>query len=334
MKISSTTWSKKESEPAIDFLQTLQIAPPMLDLYSSSTSQPSSIPSYIPPSLPSPSYSAQPLPSSYSAQSLPSPFLSPPPPVPAPSRPTPPIRSSSIPKQSERLEEEEQEEKGGFVMDLDSRILSEAEEDDYQDDIYDGDDSSDSYGMTDKKTPISSIEKVQKEVEEVKNVMITNIEANLQRGEKLEEIVLKAEMLQQQSGTFKKSAQTLKRRMFYRNLIKLICCCPCMFGVYLWEKYQELAKKAALFDNVLADTENAFQTLAKLLIYLKEWTELTFHPYLYLLFGWLFNFINSTISFVIVLSSTIVLILPSFFTLLIVRTKTIEKESKAFGGNK
>ena len=74
-----------------------------------------------------------------------------------------------------------------------------------------------------------------------------------------------------------------------------------------------------LFDNVMADTENAFQTLAKLLVFLMGIQEN------------LVNIAAYALSYCVTFVSSISLILPSFFTLLVVRVNKIEKESKDFG---
>ena len=176
---------------------------------------------------------------------------------------------------------------------------------------------------------------LEEELELTKSIMMTNMEKVMERSEKLDQIQDKSELLSAQAGTFKKSSHTLKRKMAIADCamcLTSVFCCPCFFADWLWGYLKSLSTKASLFDNVLADTENAFQSLAKLLVYLKEWTELALSPCLYVLFGGLLNLLSGIVSFVVVLSSTIVLILPSFFTLLIVRTSTVEKESKAFGG--
>ena len=88
----------------------------------------------------------------------------------------------------------------------------------------------------------------------------------------------------------------------------------------------------ALFDNVLADTENAFQTLAKALVgishlVVREWSLCG-----YMLMGWWLEIVGDFFSFCFVLLWTVLLILPSFFTLLILRATSIESQSTAFGG--
>jgi hypothetical protein len=172
------------------------------------------------------------------------------------------------------------------------------------------------------------------ELEETKLIMENIGRMVVDQSEKLERIELEKEF---ESDTMSVSLQMETNFQKKSTPNVLICvasvfCCPCFFTVWAWDYLKTLSKKAALFDNVLADTENAFQSLAKLLVFLREWTELTLSPCLYFVFGGLLNLLSGIISFVVVLCSTIVLILPSFFTLLIVRTSTVEKESKAFGG--
>lgn len=347
------TWSSpsQSQSSAIDLLD---LPPP----------SPSMIPSpYAPPSIPDlVPYSSQPSQISIQPQSdafemyaafpppPPPPPLAHPAPAPSPFRSSTLQRRSSSPKMEEskgRVVIEEMKitpskdisgkaEKEEMTIDRDEDDEEEAEEDEVRDrdsQIRIRQNQIISSEMEHKEKPKPTIQDIQRELDDTKSIMADNIDKSLERGEKLEMIVSQAEELQQQSAVFKKKATQLRRQMWYRNMVVSVCCCPCIFVGFLWETYKKLSKKAALFDNVLADTENAFQTLAKLLVYLKDWSQDTLHPFIYLLFGWLFNFINSTISFIIVLFSTIVLILPSFFTLLIVRTKTIEKESKAFGGN-
>jgi hypothetical protein len=127
-------------------------------------------------------------------------------------------------------------------------------------------------------------------------------------------------------------------------------CCMCMLCVFgtgycvgsiilspfiiiyaLGAKCSELQNRT-LFDNVLADTENAFQTLAKALVFVQDITMREWSLICYCLCGYWLEILGDVLSFCFVAVWTVVLILPSFFTLLIVRTTKIEKESKAFGG--
>eukprot|EP00735_Rhodelphis_limneticus_P003370 TRINITY_DN14834_c0_g1::TRINITY_DN14834_c0_g1_i1::g.16286::m.16286 TRINITY_DN14834_c0_g1::TRINITY_DN14834_c0_g1_i1::g.16286 ORF type:complete len:218 (-),score=81.04,sp/Q86AQ7/VAM7B_DICDI/62.37/1e-85,Synaptobrevin/PF00957.16/6.3e+03,Synaptobrevin/PF00957.16/1.5e-34,Longin/PF13774.1/2e-23,DUF1798/PF08807.5/0.022,UvsY/PF11056.3/0.17,DUF16/PF01519.11/0.23 TRINITY_DN14834_c0_g1_i1:594-1247(-) len=61
------------------------------------------------------------------------------------------------------------------------------------------------------------VTKVQKEIDEVKTVMVHNIEKVLERGEKIELLVDKTENLNQQAFMFKKQATRLKHAMWWKN---------------------------------------------------------------------------------------------------------------------
>jgi len=64
---------------------------------------------------------------------------------------------------------------------------------------------------------LSHIQKAQKEVEDVKGIMTRNIEKVLDRGEKLDLLIEKAEDLEASANTFKKSTIKLKRRYWWQN---------------------------------------------------------------------------------------------------------------------
>jgi hypothetical protein len=234
------------------------------------------------------------------------------------SEPTPPMRASDDVEFERQKETDDAEEEAISPLQLESTIPSDPQPRPHR--------------LAESPNDLAGLEA---ELEQTNSIMMKNIDQVVERSEKLERIEMAAESLQQQAGSFKKSSRNLKRMMAIarcKQYLAVIFCCPCFFTVWAWDYLKTLSKKAALFDNVLADTENAFQSLAKLLVFLREWTELTLSPCLYFVFGGLLNLLSGIISFVVVLCSTIVLILPSFFTLLIVRTSTVEKESKAFGG--
>jgi len=66
------------------------------------------------------------------------------------------------------------------------------------------------------------IKQIQGEVDEVKNVMVTNIEKILERGEKIELLVDKTENLSQSAFKFKKSSTQLKNAMWWKNVKLMI----------------------------------------------------------------------------------------------------------------
>lgn len=189
--------------------------------------------------------------------------------------------------------------------------------------------------------------------QETQPIVKTIIEPVIVISEKFERIAADSDRLSLEAAQYKKKSSGLVS-------VKVLCCCcciiisRCMQQVYSssvsacvtvgnWCK--SFVPKKGLFDNVLADTENAFQTLAKCLKYLTDTTSLLKHPeqwndLLLLCVAPLVYIMDTTLevfyiglSYVVVILSTVALILPSFFTLLIVRTNVVEKESKAFGGN-
>jgi len=59
---------------------------------------------------------------------------------------------------------------------------------------------------------------VSSKLEDVKNIMVENIEKILERGEKLELLVDKTEQLQEQAFKFEKSSRKLKNVMFWKRV--------------------------------------------------------------------------------------------------------------------
>uniref|UniRef100_A0A7S3F7G4 V-SNARE coiled-coil homology domain-containing protein n=1 Tax=Haptolina ericina TaxID=156174 RepID=A0A7S3F7G4_9EUKA len=72
--------------------------------------------------------------------------------------------------------------------------------------------------------------RVQGEIEEVRQVMVENIDRVLERGEKIELLVDKAENLNQQAFKFRKQSTALKRAMWMKNL-KLYALVAFILGV-------------------------------------------------------------------------------------------------------
>jgi len=65
------------------------------------------------------------------------------------------------------------------------------------------------------------VAKVQQEINQVKEVMIKNIDKVLERGEKIELLVDRTEELDAHAFKFKKASKTLKRAMWWKN-VKLV----------------------------------------------------------------------------------------------------------------
>ncbi|KAI9471816.1 MAG: synaptobrevin-domain-containing protein [Benjaminiella poitrasii] len=69
------------------------------------------------------------------------------------------------------------------------------------------------------------LKQVHGEIEQVKDVMVHNIERVLERGERIELLVDKTDNLNQQAFAFKKRSTQLKRAMWWKNtrIIAMIC---------------------------------------------------------------------------------------------------------------
>ena len=90
-----------------------------------------------------------------------------------------------------------------------------------------------------EKTPerFDKVAAVQKQVDEVKNVMIENIEKVLDRGEKIELLVDKTQSLRNSADTFHRQGKQLRRQMWMNNLkMKLAggAGCLILFFLVLW----------------------------------------------------------------------------------------------------
>jgi len=65
---------------------------------------------------------------------------------------------------------------------------------------------------------VDTIARVQSEVDDLKNVMVQNIDTLATRGERLELLVNKTENLSASAVTFRKSSRNLARSLFWKNL--------------------------------------------------------------------------------------------------------------------
>ena len=67
-----------------------------------------------------------------------------------------------------------------------------------------------------------NVSRVRGEIDEVKGIMVSNIEKVIDRGEKIDLLVGKTESLNQQAFKFKKQSGSLRRAMWLKNM-KLNC---------------------------------------------------------------------------------------------------------------
>lgn len=78
-----------------------------------------------------------------------------------------------------------------------------------------------------------SLSSVTSRLDDVKNVMIENIDTLMQRGEKLELLVEKTDLLQAEAFKFEKSSRELKRTMYWRRL-KLYLLAALILALIIW----------------------------------------------------------------------------------------------------
>lgn len=65
------------------------------------------------------------------------------------------------------------------------------------------------------------INKIKNEIGQVKDIMIDNIEKILERGDKIDNLIVKTEGLEKQSSQFKSNATTLKNKMFLKKVLMI-----------------------------------------------------------------------------------------------------------------
>ena len=65
---------------------------------------------------------------------------------------------------------------------------------------------------------VDSLSAVKNQIEDVKGVMVENIEKVLERGEKIELLVDKTDRLNQQAFKFESSSRNLRRAMWWKNV--------------------------------------------------------------------------------------------------------------------
>lgn len=76
----------------------------------------------------------------------------------------------------------------------------------------------DYYNSSDVNSSIDSLGAVRNQIDEVKDVMVQNIEKVLERGEKIELLVDKTDRLNQQAFRFEVSSRNLRRHLYWRKV--------------------------------------------------------------------------------------------------------------------
>jgi len=80
----------------------------------------------------------------------------------------------------------------------------------------------DYYNSSDVNSTIDSLGAVRNQIDEVKDVMVQNIEKVLERGEKIELLVDKTDRLNQQAFRFEVSSRNLRRHLYWRKVRSII----------------------------------------------------------------------------------------------------------------
>jgi vesicle-associated membrane protein 7 len=70
---------------------------------------------------------------------------------------------------------------------------------------------------------VDSISAVKNQIEDVKDVMVQNIEKVLERGEKIELLVDKTDRLNQQAFRFESSSRKLRQAMWWKSVRSMMC---------------------------------------------------------------------------------------------------------------
>lgn len=89
------------------------------------------------------------------------------------------------------------------------------------------------YYNTDKNPAVDNISSVKNQIEEVKDVMVQNIEKVLERGEKIELLVDKTDRLSQQAFRFESTSRNLRRNMWWKK-VRFMVGVAVALGIVVW----------------------------------------------------------------------------------------------------
>lgn len=120
-----------------------------------------------------------------------------------------------------------------------------------------------------KDPEADKITKVRGEIDEVKSVMVANIEKVLERGEKIELLVEQTDKLQHNAFEFKKGSTQLKRAMWWKNVkITIILVLVVLVVVYIaaalacgW-RFQKCISKAKDFANTTTSLSSTLTSIS------------------------------------------------------------------------
>ncbi|KAJ7312872.1 VAMP/synaptobrevin-like protein [Mycena albidolilacea] len=81
--------------------------------------------------------------------------------------------------------------------------------------------------------PEDELARAQTELNQVKNIMVQNVEQILSRGERIELLVDKTDVMAGQATAFRRGARNVRRQMWWRNT-KIMALCVLVGLVFLW----------------------------------------------------------------------------------------------------
>ncbi|KAF8201313.1 synaptobrevin-domain-containing protein [Mycena galopus ATCC 62051] len=81
--------------------------------------------------------------------------------------------------------------------------------------------------------PADELARAQTELNQVKNIMVQNVEQILSRGERIELLVDKTDVMAGQATAFRRGARNVRRQMWWRNT-KIMALCVLVGLVFLW----------------------------------------------------------------------------------------------------
>ncbi|KAF5390994.1 hypothetical protein D9757_004045 [Collybiopsis confluens] len=81
--------------------------------------------------------------------------------------------------------------------------------------------------------PVDEIARAQRELDQVKDIMVQNVEQILNRGERLELIISKTDAMAGQATEFRRGARNVRRQMWWKNK-KILCLSIMVALVLLW----------------------------------------------------------------------------------------------------
>jgi vesicle-associated membrane protein 7 len=73
--------------------------------------------------------------------------------------------------------------------------------------------------------PVDELTRAQNELNQVKDIMVQNVEQILSRGERIELLVDKTDVMAGQATAFRRGARTVRREMWWKNTKILILSC-------------------------------------------------------------------------------------------------------------